>query len=279
MPLPAIASARLPLLSLLAATMLGCDSRSGSGPLQTRDDMFAWSGVVPAGGTVRVREMRGGIEVVPAADDTVRVTTRVEWRSRRAVRDLAFSASPGEGDVLICAVWGRSSCSREGYSANMSFGRDRTDAKVFFRVELPAGVGLDLTNIDGDITAAASAPVRARTVNGSVTVVTAVGPVRAETMNGSVDARMMSLRGTDSVVVKTMNGDAYAYLPEQADVTVDMAVTSGSLMTDFAIPAGVASNARKLEAVLGTGATPVRIRSINGRVGLRRLDAEGRSYP
>lgn len=278
MQLPLIAFARLPLLALALAA-LGCDARPGSGPLRTRDDMFAWSGVVPVGGTVRVREMRGGIEVVPAADDTVRVSTRVEWRSGDPSDDLAFSVSPGEGDVLICAVWGRSSCGRDGYTANMGFGRDGTDAKVFFRVELPAGVGLDLTNIDGDITAAASAPVRARTVNGSVTVVTAVGPVRAETMNGSVDARMMSLRGTDSVVVKTMNGDAYAYLPEQADVTVDMAVTSGSLMTDFAIPSGVPSNARKLETVLGSGSTPVRIRSINGRVGLRRLDAEGRSYP
>lgn len=279
MHLPLITSARLPLCSLVAIAALGCDSGVGSGPLQTRDDMFAWSGVVPAGGTVRVREMRGGIEVVPAADDTVRVTSRVEWRSGDPAQDLAFSASPGERDVLICAVWGRGSCSREDYTANMRFGRNSTDAKVFFHVELPAGVALDLTNIDGDITAAASAPVRARTVNGSVTVVTAVGPVQAETMNGSVDARMMSLRGTDSVVVKTMNGDAYAYLPEQANVTVDMAVTSGSLMTDFAIASGAASNARKLEAVLGTGATPVRIRSINGRVGLRRLDAEGRSYP
>lgn len=279
MHLPLITSARLPVLALVATALLGCDARVGSGPLQTRDDMFAWSGTVPAGGTVRVREMRGGIEVVPATDDTVRVTSRVEWRSGDPVRDLAFSASPGERDVLICAVWGRGNCDREGYTANVRFGRDGTDAKVFFRVELPAGVALDLTNIDGDITAAASAPVRARTVNGSVTVVTSVGPVQAETMNGSVDARMMSLRGTDSVVVKTMNGDAYAYLPELADVTVDMAVTSGSLTTDFAIPSGGVSSARKLEAVLGTGATPVRIRSINGNVGLRRLDSEGRSYP
>jgi hypothetical protein len=277
MPVPV----RLPLLAVTALLALGC-VRERRGPLQTREDMFAWRDVVPAGGTVRVREMRGAIEVVPSADDTVRVTARIEWRTGDPTRDLAFSASPGTDDLLICAVWGDGRCSRDGYTANLRAGRrgrGRTDAKVFFRVEVPAGVALDLTNIDGDITAAASAPVRARTMNGSVTVATAVGPVRAESMNGNVDARMMSLRGTDSVVVKTMNGDAYAFLPEHADVTVDMSVTNGSLLTDFPVADGERPDRRRLRSVLGSGASPVYIHSINGRVGLRRLDAEGRSYP
>lgn len=275
---PSAVSLRPVLVPVAALLLAGC-IQEGSGPLQSRTDMFVWEGVIPAGGVLRVRELRGSIEVRPATGDTARVRANVEWRSGDPERDLHFSASPQGGDVLICAVWGEGSCTREGYNARLRGGRRNrvTDAKVHFLVEVPTGVRLDLTNIDGDIVAASSAPVQARTMNGNVTVATAVGPVQAETMNGHVDARMMSLAGTDSVVAKTMNGDVFVYLPEGPDIALDMAVTSGSISSEF--PTEGMGGSRSLKAVLGAGTTPVRIRTLNGRVALRRLDAEGRSAP
>lgn len=276
-------SIRIVLLAAASLAVLACSFQIGddSGPLQTRDQAFAWSGVVRPGATVMIREMRGGIEVVPGKDDTVRISARTEWRSGDPDRTLQFSASQDSGGVLVCAVWGDGSCTKDKYQTSVKFGRRErvTDAKVFFRVEVPAGVLLDLVTIDGDIVAAASAAVRARSMNGDVTVATAVGPVRGETMNGSVDIRMTTLSGSDSVIATTLNGDAYVFLPAILDAVVDMSVTSGSSTMEFPMTSTERSDPKHVQGVLGAGGRVVKIRSLNGAVALRRLDAEGRSYP
>ena len=269
------------VVPLCAATLLLAACGEDTGPLQTNDSAFAWHGVVPAGTTLHVRELQGSIDVVPSTSDTLRVTARTEWRRGDPAADLTFSASQDSAGVLVCAIWGEGQCNKESSNATVRFGRrfggHSTDAKVFFRVELPTGVLLDLVNINGDISAVASAPVRARTMNGSVRIVTAVGPVRAETMNGSVDVRMSSITGTDSVIAKTLNGDAFVYIPDGIDATLDMAVTNGSLSTEFPVGANGAVDQKHLRATLGMGTHPILIKSLNGEVALRRLDAEGKS--
>lgn len=269
------------LLAAATSLLLACEieiDRAGDRPAQVREDALVWRGVVPAGASVMVRTARGGIEVVPSADDSVRVSGRMEWSSGDPDRVIRLSATQDSGGALICAIWGDGRCTAEDYQANLNLSRRRrTDAKVHFRVEVPAGVRVDLVSIDGDIAAAAAAPVMARSMNGDVRVSTSVGPVRAETMNGSVDARMMSLTGTDSVIVKTLNGDAFAFLPEAVDALAELSVVSGSVSTDFALP--VASGGKKASGPLGAGGRVVKVSTLNGTAALRRLDAEGKSYP
>jgi hypothetical protein len=269
------------LLALVAVVLLAaCDHESG--PLQTRDNVFAYDLRTDSGQTVYVRTMRGNITVEPSPDDTLRVRGSLAWRGDGdPTRGLDLSGRAEGSNVLICAVWGRGTCTVERYASDIKFSdraRRVSNAAVHFHVAVPLGIRLDLVGVDGTITSASTASVKARSVNGDVTVVTSRGPVRAETINGSVDARMSSLSGTDSVIVKTINGDAWAFLPESVSAAVDLGVANGSVSTDFPALAGM--NARRgLEATLGSGATPVRVRTVNGDAGLRRLDAEGRSYP
>ncbi len=169
-------------------------------------------------------------------------------------------------------------CSKDDYQANIRVGRG-TDAKVYFDVEVPAGVRLDLVSINGDIQSASSAPVIARTANGDVVVVTAVGPVEAKTANGSVDVRMASLTGTDTVKAETMNGNVYVYLPQAVDATLDLAVTNGSVSSDFTMAATETSDRRHLRGRIGQGTHAVVAKTLNGRVAVRPLDAEGRARP
>lgn len=263
-------------LTLLVAACEG----DGGGPLQTRENAFVWNGVIAPGQSIRVRELHGGIEVVPSKDDTTRVTARLEWRQGNPDESLTITGSDAGGDLLVCAVWTGGSCTAEDYNANIRVGRSgggRTDAKVFFRVEAPTGVKIDLVVISGDIRVAASAPVMARSVNGDVVVATAVGPVDAETMNGSVDIRMTSLTGTDTVKAETMNGDAFVYLPEGVDASVELKVTNGSVTTDFPVTMGPTGRTKNLTLKLGAGTHQVRARTLNGEVALRRLDASGRA--
>lgn len=273
--------ARLLVLPLAALPLLAARCDRDSGPLQVRENAFVWQGVIASGKSIRVRELQGAIEVVPSADDTARVTARVEWRSGDPSTGLSLSGSSTDGDLLVCAIWGENgTCTAGDYNANIRVGRSgrgRTDAKVYFRVEAPRGVKIDLVVISGDIKVAASAPVMARSVNGDVVVATAVGPVEAETMNGSVDIRMSSLTGTDTVKAETMNGDAFVYLPTDIDAAVEISTTVGSVSTDFPVNTAMTDGTKRLSLRLGEGTHPVRARTVNGTVALRQLDASGRA--
>lgn len=268
---------------LAAACVLLTACERESGPLQTRDNVFAYVVDADTGQTLHVRTMRGNITVEPSSDDSVRITASLTWRGENdPTRGLEISGRVEATDILICAVWGSGRCTRDRYDSDMKLGdraRGVSNAAVHFTVQVPMGVKLSLVGVDGSIRSASTAPVRARTVNGDVTVVTARGPVQAESMNGDVDARMSSLIGSDSVVVKTLNGDAWAFLPEGVSATVDLGVTAGQLDSDFPTLAGLLQGRRELQATLGGGGTPVRVRTLNGTAGVRRLDAQGRSYP
>lgn len=268
-------SRRLAVIALSIVVLAGCDA-ADVGPTQTREGAFTYQTPLAAGATLHIRTARGNIVIEPAVDDTLRVRGDVTWRGLGDAMDgIQLTGSEVSDGVLVCAVWGRTACRTDHYNADLGGSARRT--RVSFHVRVPAGVKLELVGIDGDITTASTAPVSARTVNGDIAVVTSRGPVQAETVNGDVDARMTTLAGTDSVIVKTINGDAWAFVPEGAALSLDIGIINGSLVTDFPGLVGMGNN-KSIQAVLGAGTTPVRVRSFNGTAGLRRLDAQGRAY-
>lgn len=265
----------IPSVLVLLLFAAGCDD-GDAGPLQVRENAFTWSDQVPAGATLHVREFNGSIEVAPSEDDTLRVTARIEWRRGNPDEVIRFIGRREGQDALICAMWQQGDCSVGNYNAKLD-GGTAARMQVHFDIRVPAGVKLDLVGISSDIAAAASAPVRARSVNGSVRVATSVGPVNAETMNGDVDIRMTSLVGGDSVIAKTLNGDALVYLPETVDAVIDLSVTNGSVTTEYPVLVTGEAARRSIRGTIGAGGRTVHARSLNGTVALRQLDAQGRS--
>ena len=282
-----------PLLALVAIALASCSADVDSGPAQSRAAVFAYSTPMQAGQTLALRNFSGSLTLGPSADDTLRIVADLTWRGDSTLpRDVSFRGDTMPGGVVVCALVGGSRCSQDDYEvksdgSGFSIGRGRlrlgmgggSQANAHFRVQVPAGVRLDLVMIDGSILSASSAPVKARGVNGNITVGTSVGPVNAKMVNGDVDIRMTSLAGTDSVVAETVNGEAAAYLAEGLSMTVDVRVTNGNALSDFpGLGGGSERLAKTISGVLGGGGTPVRVRSINGDAQLRRLDASGRPY-
>lgn len=269
---------RRPLLPLLLAIAFvsACDGQD-SGPVQVRENAFVWGSPAAAGDRIVLRDFAGDIVVTPSADDTVRVTAKLEWRRGDPDKDMHFQGSRSGTDMLICAIWGDGKCTVDDYTANFK-GRSGAGVKAHFTVQAPAGVKVFVSNMSGDVTVQASAPVEATTMDGDVLVVTAVGPVKGETMNGSVDVRMSSLAaGADSVVAKTINGDAFIYLPALDDARVDLGVMNGSVASAFASSGAPSERTKKLQFTAGAGTRPIVAYSLNGDVALRQLDAAGRA--
>lgn len=267
------------IVALGALTLLGTGCVGGDGPVRERASAFEWRGAAAPGATVRVRDFNGDITVEPSPDSLVRVTADLRWRRGDPDRSLHFSGAHLGQDILICAIWGSGTCTVDDYTSNFNVSRGGTDAKVHFKVQVPAGVKLELRAVNGNIAAAASAPVEARTTSGDVRVVTAVGPVRGETTNGDVDLRMASIAGTDSIVARSVNGDVFVYLPADVAATLDLATTTGAVSTEFPVLMTGEPSRRRLQSTLGAGTHPVRLRTLNGDAAVRKLDAQGRSGP
>lgn len=262
----------------LVFTLVACEE--GTGPLHRNESAFTFTTAVRPGMPVYVRNLRGEIAVEPSSDDSLRVTAALQWRGRPdRPRELSLSAANMPDGVLVCAHFGDVRCTKDDYSFNSDRGfrfGGASDVKVFYTVQVPAGVPLDLLGVDTQIRSASSGRVKARTLNGNVVVVTSVGPVRAETMNGNVDARMTTLAGPDSVIAATMNGNVALYLPANVVATVDASSTTGSVETDFASLDSARTSVKALSGGLRGGGTPVRARSLTGNIVLRQLDAQGR---
>ena len=88
-------------------------------------DAFKWSGHVPAGGWLRVRNLNGPITVTAASGNDVEVTAVKRWRrgDTAVVHFQTKKYGPGDESVVICALWGeRSTCDEHGYESRADRG-------------------------------------------------------------------------------------------------------------------------------------------------------------
>ena len=267
--------------ALALGSLTGC-IRSSSGPRKTNPNAFTWSGPLAAPGVVQVRNTNGSITVEPSPDHSVHVLAATSWTRGDPTRDVKFEVVPTGGTLTICAIWNNGGCSPTDYSSGkrkrgIQFGWSSTsDARVAFTVQVPAGVKVDATTIEGEVNVRASAPVKARSIDGNVRVGTSVGPVDAETMNGDVDIRMTTLGEAGDVRAVTKNGTAVAWVPDITDGRVNASTLNGELGTDFGGPTGeTMGRMREFKAALGTGARSYEIQTLNGSAWLRLINANG----
>lgn len=270
----------LGLLVVAAVALTACVIDARSGPEQDNPTAWSWNAPAAAPATVFVRNTNGSIEIKPATGKNVEVTADVHWRRGDPKRDIKFEGKTnGDGAILICAIWNDGSCSEDKYEIKkpgFSIGpfSQGTDATVKFTVYVPTGVKVNVLTMNGSIGVASTAPVKARTINGTIKVATSVGPVDAETVNGNVDVRMTTLGGDGPVRARAVTGSVAAYVPEKFDGTVEMESVIGSTVSDF--PGTKATDDdKKFTATLGTGGRTVDIGTVTGSASLRKLKADG----
>jgi hypothetical protein len=266
-------------LLVVGAFSAGACYVSSSATEQVDPAAFAWNAPVSAPATVFVRNTNGSVEVKPSTDGNVRVTAEVRWKRGDPKRDLKFETAHDANGVTICAIWNGGTCSASGYHSTSSglgsklMGHS-TDASVAFTVYVPAGVKVDAFTVNGSIGVAATAPVMARTLNGTIKVATSVGPVDAETVNGDVDVRMTTLGADGPVRARSVNGAVSAYLPEKFDGTVEVSSVLGGITSDFA-GATKKDGEKTLTATIGAGGRKVDVGTVTGSAALHKLKADG----
>src|SRR5918999_1221824 len=177
--------------TLLALSALALTASPALAQDRSRErDAFRWTGQIPAGRWITLRNLNGEIRVEPSTSNQVEVTATKTWRrgDPADVRIEVRKYGAGEQDVVICALWSAESyCDEDGYRHRNS-GRNRrdNDVSVEFRVRVPRGVRIGAHSVNGDVTVeGATAEVKVGTVNGSVEATSSGGPGEASTAHRS----------------------------------------------------------------------------------------------
>ncbi len=261
-------------LTPLALALLTAVALPAAGQRQS-DDTFNWSGKIPSGGWIRVRNLSGRITVGQASGDQVQVTATKRWRhgDPADVRIETTKFGPGNESVLICALWtDESRCDEHGYEAHGRNHDRNNDVSVEFRVLVPKGVKVGVSTVNGSVDVEdATDEVDAHTVNGDVTASSSGGPVSATTVNGSVRASMARVPSDEDLEFTTVNGSVIVELPADVGADVELGTLNGSLHTDFEMTVRGRLQPKRLSAHIGKPGGPhITLHTVNGSIELRK---------
>jgi hypothetical protein len=239
-----------------------------------RDDAFTWSGTIPSGRRVMIKNINGGIEVERSTNGRVEVRAEKRWR-RGNPEDVRIEQKKIGEDVLVCALFSESSrCDESGiHTDRRTKWNDRNDVSVRFIVRVPDGVRVDLSTVNGGVeVTGVSNEVDAHTVNGSIIARSAGGPVRAKTVNGSITVSMGTLGSADDLDYETVNGAITIELPSNFGAQLELSTVNGRVSTDFPITISGTLSPRRVRGTVGNGATRLRASTVNGSVTLRKIN-------
>ena len=214
---------------------------------------------IPARSRLRVdgRE-NGGVSVVGWDRSEIKIVARIEAQARSEadagdlVEQVRIETSP---DVRAT---GPSTRSRESWS-------------VSYTVYVPRRTDLDLVTTNGGIRVAdVEGSIHFDAVNGGVRLAGLSGDVRGETENGGVQVALDGDRWRGAGLdVRTQNGGVTLEVPERYDADLETGTVNGRMDLDF--PVTVSGRlGRTITTRLGAGGAPVRVRTQNGGVRVRR---------
>ncbi len=263
------------LLTLAIAVTLSVATASAQAATGESGNRFEWTGVVPAGAWIVVRNMNGPVSVTATASRTAQVTGLKRAQRGGDPSVVRFVSRPlANGGVLVCALWGATSdCDEDGYHPHNTGDGDsgrRNNVEVDLKVALPNGVNVRAGSVNGDIeVAGATAEVSASSVNGTVRATSSGGPVSATTVNGDVRASMRSA-GAGDLHYSTVNGSIELELPAALNADVELRTVNGGFETDFPMTLSGRVSPRHLSGRIGSGGRELRATTVNGSINLRR---------
>jgi hypothetical protein len=240
---------------------------------RTESEAFTWSGRVPDGRWIMIRNMNGTVEVIPSTSDRVEVSAaRLTRRGDpEYVRFEVKKYGAGDQDVLVCALWGNNAnCDESGYRSRND-GRHGNEVVVNFTVRVPRGVKVAAYSTNGEVRVRdMTAEVDASTTNGSVSVATSSGPVNASTTNGSVRVIMGAFDIRQDMTFETTNGSVIVSFADDLNAEVDLRTVNGRFLSDLPVTISGRIDPRRLRATLGKGGPRIRLATVNGNVELRK---------
>ena len=239
------------------------------------DSSFKNTSTIAAGGTIRVEDLNGSIDVEASDNNSTTVTAVKKWR-RGDPAMVHIVVEPSGNGLTVCALWDEDEthCGDHNVHSHHHGDNDRhNDVSVRFTVRVAKGVKVDLNTVNGSLdVSGATAAVNAETVNGRVEIATLSGAVTARTVNGSVRATIEHLvRSAEPLELETVNGTVQLDAPADLSADVDAETTNGGIETDFPLTINKGLVGKHVHGTIGQGGRRVELHTTNGSVKLRKL--------
>jgi DUF4097 and DUF4098 domain-containing protein YvlB len=266
-----------------------------------------FKGEVESGAWLRIRTMKGNIEVREGSGRTA-VVTAVRGRGRGSAESVTFDVKRDGASITVCAIYPHTQrCDANNYESGWRRG-DSDLAPIDFKVSLPKGVKLVAATGNGEIDVRnAGAEVRASSGNGEVSVLgaggrvdassgngdikvsdakgdvsvssgngdlsvgTTKGPVSASTGNGRIDVKMETLTEPGDMEFSTGNGSINLTLPANLSAEVIADVSLRNFETDFPMQLPGHFSGRRIQGKIGEGGRRIKMSTGNGSVTLRKI--------
>jgi hypothetical protein len=216
---------------------------------------------LPSSGSLSVdASPNGGIKVegAPRYDVHVRARIQATATSEERARQIASG-------VRVQPVGDR--LEAEGPTG---LGR-RESWSVSYELTVPMQMSLALKTVNGGISIKdVEGRLEFGTTNGGVRLTNVAGDVRGRTTNGGVDIDLdgPAWRG-EGLDVQTSNGGVRLAIPDGYSAQLEAGTVNGGLNSDFPLTVKGRIN-RDIEATLGAGGAPIRVRTSNGGVRITR---------
>ena len=138
---------------------------------------------------------------------------------------------------------------------------------VSYELSVPSQTNLSLKSTNGGVSIRdVEGRLEFTTTNGGVKLANIGGDVRGRTTNGGVDIELdgVSWRG-EGLDVQTSNGGVKIAIPDDYSAQLQVGTTNGGMNSDFPMTVKGRLN-RDIDATLGGGGAPIRVRTSNGGV-------------
>lgn len=253
---------RAAVLALVATVLLaGCDLSFAHLAGRATDEWTRTYQLDP-GGTLRIRNTNGRIEVQGGEGSTIEVRAEriAKATTDEAARELLPRIKIGE-DVKSDQV-ALETAPLGGIMIGAS-------VEVRYYVKAPKATSFDLSATNGLVSlTGVTGRVIARTTNGAVTARNVTGAVDARTTNGAVNVDVAAL-GTQPLALRTTNGGVTLSLPDNAKADLSATWTNGGINVSGLKLDSVDRSRRSFTARMNGGGTPIELQTTNGGIRVR----------
>jgi hypothetical protein len=210
---------------------------------------FSWTGSLPSGGWLRIRNLAGNVEVRRGTGSTIEIRATPEpesnnwlWENGR-IEPVKFVTQRQGSDVIVCAISeDMPRCDPNDLSQNNGWNNDSRPQAMHVVVQIPAGASIQAGTMHGDLEIAdVSADVIARSGHGGISIRNVTGPVTASSGHGDVSitnaaARVTANTGHGNIHVSSA-GAVHA-TTGHGDVVVELASAAATGANDMTFETG-----------------------------------------
>jgi hypothetical protein len=225
------------------------------------------------GGTVILDNTNGSVTVTAWDRDEVHVYAEkiIRGGNRReaeeAMQRVKIEITHNDGVLKI-----RTDAPKFGSRFWESLFGDDVSAAVNYRIEVPNGLKMDVSTVNGTVEIRGVAgELRASSTNGRIAVTESKGSVDAKTTNGAIDVELLEVVDNPEMSFKTTNGSIAVRLPSNLSAQINASTTNGSIRTDFPITLSGELSKKRLRGTINSGGGRIDLHTTNGGIQIREL--------